>query len=201
MSLLVIKKVASKAGITHAPLDPEGIRPLLKQEWKKLTEYMEEAARRRDKSLEDFIKSGDKDTETKRLEALKQIKYREKSKRRYRRIRGVLQRLKKGGITHLDIPIYDRHHNIIGWDTISSKDEVHQALINRNHKHLNQASKTPFGHGEGYNLIHDEDKREASIQAILDGTFTWKHRYDMVKTWVENLKRAYDKRPAGGGVI
>ena len=70
VSLQVIKKVASKAGITHAPLDPEGIRPLLKQEWKKLTEYMEEAERRRDKSLEDFIKSGDKDTETKRLAAL-----------------------------------------------------------------------------------------------------------------------------------
>ena len=36
------------------------------------------------------INIGDKDTETKRLAALKQIKYREKSKRRYRRIRGVL---------------------------------------------------------------------------------------------------------------
>ena len=114
VSLHIIKKVAVKAGITHAPLEPEGIRTLLKQEWKRLTEYMEEAARKRDKSLEDFIKTGDKVTETKRLEALKQIKYREKSKRRYRRIRGVLQRLKNGGITHLDVPIHDRQHNIIG---------------------------------------------------------------------------------------
>ena len=107
ISQRALHRMATKADIDRTPLHLEETRVLLKQEWKNLTKYLEEAAEHRDKALEDFIKVGDKATEATKLEALKQIKTREKSKRRYRRIRGVLQCLKNGGITHLDIPVYD----------------------------------------------------------------------------------------------
>ena len=66
---------------------------------------------------------------------------------------------KNAGLTNLDFPIYDHERKILGWESIITKEEIHQALIEMNSQHLNQAQDTPFGHGEGYNLLHDDATR------------------------------------------
>ena len=174
----MINKVGKKASIKSRPKGIQEIRKSIKAEWNRLAAYKKEAEERRNKFLEECLERsciGD----AKRRKAIHQIRQRERAKRRYRKIRGVLQRLKNGGLTHLDVPIYDQEDNIIGWESVTNKEEVHQALIDRNNKHLNQAQTTPFGHGEEYQLLHDEDKREETMQALLNGEIHWRHLCEM----------------------
>ena len=67
ISQCALYSVATKIYIDRNPLHLDETRALLKQEWKIHTKYLEEAAEHRDKSLEYFIKSGDKDTESMNL--------------------------------------------------------------------------------------------------------------------------------------
>ena len=132
----VIKKVGKKAAIKDRPKGIQEIRKSIKAEWNRLAAYKKEAEEKRDKFLEECLESSSVGDE-KRRNAIQQIRRRERSKRRFRKIWSVLQRLKSGGLTYLYVPIYDQEDNIIGWESVTNKEEVHQVLTERNNKHLN----------------------------------------------------------------
>ena len=105
ISLNILQRVRKKANTTHMSDSVPEILNLFKQDWYELSTYMNEAAKKRDEFLSQLINPRDNLTEETRRTALTNIRIREKAKRRYYKIRGVLNRLKSGGLTHLDIPI------------------------------------------------------------------------------------------------
>ena len=147
-----------------------------------------------DNFLAQCLESEDTKNDETRLKALQKICNKEKMKRRYRKISGVLQRLKNGQLNHLDIPIYYQEDNIVGWESITSKQEVNQAIIYRNNKNLNKSNAKHFGYGEAYHLIHYKETLEEKIQAILDGKLSWKQLCEMVNNQFKKLKRYYDEK-------
>ena len=64
-------------------------------------------------------------------------------------------------------------------------------LVDRNLEHLHQASATPIGHGEGYDLFHGPNRHETA-KAILEGKLEWKHPIEEVYVFVSNMEKAYN---------
>ena len=91
----------------------------------------------------------------------------------------------------MDIPVYDDDGNIQGWESVTADKELHQVVADRNKRHLNQAKPTPFRHGEGYDLLHGENRCQVT-EDILAGELQWKHPMKEVNEWVDQLKTAYD---------
>ena len=90
----------------------------------------------------------DKDGDS-RAEAITTLLQGKNSSRRYRKIRGALDRLRGNGLTALEIPVKDSSGKIIDWKTITDKEQIHNTLLERNKIHLNQAvDTTPFGSGQ-----------------------------------------------------
>ena len=88
------------------------------------------------------------------------MKKRERQRWRYRRIKKALKKINGPGLMAIDAPIYDENGDIVAWDTLTKKDDVHQRIMDRNNKHLSQATDTPFGDGEGYEKLNGEDKNQ-----------------------------------------
>ena len=51
---------------------------------------------------------------------------------------------------------------------------------------MHQAAPTLVGHGEGYELFHDQD-RHKTAQKVLEGQLEWKHPVEEVNEYIENL--------------
>ena len=98
--------------------------------------------------------------------AIQQIKYREQTRWRFRKIRNTLNRINTGGLAGVDIPLYGDDGAIRGWKSITESNELHGVLVDRNLEHLHQASATPIGHWEGYDLFHGPNRHETA-NAIL----------------------------------
>ena len=101
----VLKKFRAKANETTTPQDEPTIRKHLKEAWNTLDEYKKEAESNRDAFLAQLLNTEDKATPETQSKAILNIKKREKSRYRYRKIRGVLRRIKGVGLTSLEIPI------------------------------------------------------------------------------------------------
>ena len=80
--------------------------------------------------------------------------------------------------------------NVRGWESITEPSLLHDTVVERNRNHLHQASPTPFGHGEGYDLLHG-DNRDETAEKILNGSLKWQHPMEEVNRWVKQLQRAY----------
>ena len=81
----------------------------------------------RDKFLLECLTAKEKETDKTQTAAIEAIKRREKARRRYQKVRKVLNRLKAGGLTGLDILIYDEDSNIIGWESIVEADDMNKS--------------------------------------------------------------------------
>ena len=90
----------------------------------------------------------------------------------------------------MDVPIHRADGTVEGWESITEPDDLHAKVMERNRHHLHQASPTPFGHGEGFDLLHG-DNRHHVAEKILDGTLEWEHPMEEVNEWVQQLRRAF----------
>ena len=57
----------------------------------------------------------------------------------------------------MDVPILGEDGEVRGWKTITDSTILHNKIVEQNLDHLHQASTTPLGHGEGYELFHGPD--------------------------------------------
>ena len=92
--------------------------------------------------------------------ALKQIRTQEATNQQFRRICTTLGRLKSGRLAGVDIFILAENREIYGWISVTKPDKLNKVITQRNRNHLHQASPTPLGHGERYELFHGEGRHE-----------------------------------------
>ena len=121
----VVHNMATRAKETTTTTDEVEIKKTLRANWNKLNEYLKEVEKNREKFLEDLLTQDELDSPTAKAETLHKIKQREKMKWRYHKIRKVLKRLKSGGLTSVDIPVYDDDGNIQGWESVTADEELH----------------------------------------------------------------------------
>ena len=81
---------------------------------------------------------------------------------------------------------------ITGWDVLCTKAAIHDQIVRRNHEHMNQASATPFGNGDGYDALHGL-ARQTVMDQIHNGELKWKDLVKEVNQWVDELQAAYDQ--------
>ena len=93
----------------------------------------------------------------------------------------------------VDVPLEDDYGKVIGWDTVSSQHDVHEAIIKRNHKHFSQAKNTPFCKGKHHKDITGDNK-EDNINAILEGKYDTTNSSPAIREYVHGLCRAYDEK-------
>ena len=67
-------------------------------------------------------------------------------------------RHKNNRLTRIEVPEEEDDGNLRGWRVLCTEAEVHDMILSRNHKHMNQASETPFGHGKGYEALYGYNK-------------------------------------------
>lgn len=184
----ILRKVKQKANIDVELDDVAEIQRRLTATWKSIKSIRRKEREARNKHLENLINAADSDQ---KKAAIRQIKYRENTRWRFRRIRNTLNRINAGGLAGVDVPLYGDSGAICGWKSITESNELHQVLVDRNLEHLHQASATPIGHGEGYELFHGPDRHETA-RAVLEGKLEWKHPIEEVNLFVSNMERAYD---------
>ena len=107
-------------------------------------------------------------------------------------IQTTLNILHLGGLSTVDIPILGRDGSIQGWDSITVPGKLHKTVIQRNINHLQQASPTLLGSGEGYDLFHG-DKRHQTAEAVLTSNLEWKYPTDEVNQQINQIQWAYNK--------
>jgi hypothetical protein len=78
-------------------------------------------------------------------QSVKNILFRERSKRDYNYIRKVFKGDKGRGIRHIDIPNKNDENK---WKSITDPIEIEKQLIDRNIVHFGQADNTPFANGD-----------------------------------------------------
>ena len=122
--------------------------------WDELRKYRETQEIKREQFLDQLIAEKDKNDCDSHKKAIEQIKQKYKNKKKFHRIKNVLNRLKKSSLKCLEVPVEDEHGLITRWDVLCTKSEIHDWIICRNHEHMDQASATPFGHGKGYEALH-----------------------------------------------
>ena len=83
-------------------------------------------------------------------QAIRQMKFREHTRWRFRRIRNTSNLVKSGGISGVDVPVMGEDKEIKDWESITDIVVLHDVVVERNLKHLHQVLATPIGHGEGY---------------------------------------------------
>ena len=81
---------------------------------------------------------------------------------------------------------------ITGWDVLCTKASIHDQIVRRNHEHMNQASATPFGNGDGYDALHGS-ARQTVMDQIHNGELKWKDPVEEVNQWVDELQATYDQ--------
>ena len=129
------------------------ILKLLRNQWKKLLKYKKDVEKKRETFLDQCMSDAVKENEEVREKHIAEIKKQERCRRRFRKIKRVLHKVHGPGMMSLDAPVADDNGDIVGWETLTRKKEVHDKIISRNDKHLSQATNTPFGSGEGYERL------------------------------------------------
>ena len=81
---------------------------------------------------------------------------------------------------------------ITGWDVLCTKAAIHDQIVRRNHEHMNQASATPFGNGDGYDALHGL-ARQTVMDQIHNGELKWKDPVEEVNRWVDELQATYNQ--------
>ena len=124
--------------------------------------------------------------------AIERIKQKHKNKKQFHRIKNALKRLKKSSLKRLEVPVEDEQGWTTRWDVLCTKSAIHDRIIHRNHKHMDQESATPFGDGKGYEALHGSARQEV-MDKIHAGDLVWDDPVEEVNKWIEELKAAYDQ--------
>ena len=101
----VLNKVGRVAESTLRVSNEGEIRKHLKEAWNALVQFKKKAEEERDKFLLECLTAKEKETDKTQTAAIEAIKRKEKARRRYRKIRKVLNRLKADPVDQSPIPI------------------------------------------------------------------------------------------------
>lgn len=184
----ILANAKAKAGVDEDLSDESEILSRLRSTWSKIDDIKKNEQVERDKHLENLAQvSGGGETQ----KIVKMIRYRERTKWRFQRIRKTLRRVKTGGLAGVDVPVYGEDGSISGWKSITGSNSLHEKLVERNRTHLSQATPTPLGHGQGYDLFHGPD-RHKTAEAVLRGELDWEHPMEEVNKFIAQLKTAHD---------
>ena len=127
---------------------------------------------KREKFLDQLISEKDKETQESHMKVIEQIKQKHRRKKQFLCIKSTLNRIKNSSLKRLEVPLVDDDGEITGWDVLCTKAAIHDRIVKRNHEHMNQASATPFGNGEGYDVLHGP-ARQTVMDQIHRGDLKW----------------------------
>ena len=122
--------------------------------------------------MDQLISEKDRGDQESHLKALEQIKQKHRRKKQFLRIKSTLNRMKNSSLKRLEVPLVNDDGEITGWDVLCTKAAIHDQIVKRNHEHMNQASATPFGNGEGYDALHGP-ARQTAMDQIHQGDLKW----------------------------
>ena len=95
---------------------------------------------------------------------------------------------KCGSLDKIEVSI-ESNWEIIGREILCETEEFHKAIIEKI-RHLEQAKKTPFGQGEGYDHLHGL-RWWKNTKNINDGKSMFYSDFEEINKWVAELKKAY----------
>ena len=90
--------------ISYKPKDVKELLSLLKKEWSKLVEYKKEGESKRGKFMAQYLKDSIRENDDLCTEDIAEIKKREQSRWRFRRIKKVLKKVHGAGLMAIDLP-------------------------------------------------------------------------------------------------
>ena len=162
----VLVKVGELADLSWRSDNAIKVKKRLRATWRSLDDQVALEEKWRKEFLAELSKEavGGSDRE----KALRQIKLRESTNRRFRRIRRTLNRLKTGGFAAVEVPVLNDEGEVKGWTSITDPEELHAKVAERNRTHLNQAATTSLAHEEGYQLFHGEARHDTA-KKVLNG--------------------------------
>ena len=164
----IICNTTRKAQCSWTGSTEQQILQELQRTWRAVDKYMKDAVQRRKKWLQELAENA-AGLSANREKAINQIRHRKKARWIFHRICTTLHMLHSGGLAAVDVPIYDNGGTLQGWESITNPSCLHETVVERNCTHLQQAAPAPFGHGEGFNLLHG-DNRHHIAEKILDNT-------------------------------
>ena len=136
-----------------------------------------------------MVKDANRDDNKKKSTAIRKIILVERTRRSHKRILQAPGSKRGGSLSKIEVPI-EYNGKIVGWKTLCETEEVHEAIVARNIKHLDQASETPFGSGEGYEHLHGPD-RWKNMHDITNRVSKFKGATEEINKWIDSLQRAY----------
>ena len=78
------------------------------------------------------------------------------------------------GLDRVEVPIHDSDGEIVGWRSVTAREELFNTLLTRNIKHFSQAKDTPFVNGALGQLLNPFEQNHFS-ESILQGTVDISH--------------------------
>ena len=183
LNIQSIQVAQVRSGTTRYSGDMREIQSWLKEAWERLRQHQRKQDDRRERFLDQLIADKHKDTPEEHKKAIEKIKNKHKSKRQFLRIKTALNRLKNSSLRRLEVPVHESDGKVMGWDVLCTKALVHERIVKRNHKHMDQASATPFGSGSGYDAIHGSARKEV-MEDIHNGNLEWDDPVKEVNKWV-----------------
>ena len=142
--------------------------------------------------MDQLISEKDRGDQESHKKALEQIKQKHQRKKQFLCIKSTLNRLKNSSLKRLEVPVVNEEGEITGWDVLCTKAAIHDQIVRQNHEHMNQASATPFGNGDGYDALHGPARQNVMDQ-IHNGELKWKDLVEEVNRWVDALQVTYDQ--------
>mmetsp|Transcript_24392 Transcript_24392/g.34970 ORF Transcript_24392/g.34970 Transcript_24392/m.34970 type:complete len:783 (+) Transcript_24392:946-3294(+) len=186
-----LKKHQRRAKIprsTHEQaMTKSAIKLKLRQAWRAHRENRNHADAMRQQHLSDRAEDLASHQNTTHEKAVRALKHQEQTRARFRRIRRVNGKMKRGLI---QIEVKDPATGDLVM--LTDKEAINDALVARNEGHLQEPNHTPFGMlGDLYDLV-DPWNPNNQVEALLEGRATLpasRENDEAVKQWVHNLQR------------
>ena len=180
-----------KAQTTLFSCEAQEVRGWLSATWVELRQYQVDQEVKREQFLDQLISEKDRTDQESHKKALEHIKQKHRRKKQFLCIKRTLNRLKNSSLKRLEVPVVNEEGETTGWDVLCTKAAIHDQIVRRNHKHMDQASATLFGSGDGYDALHGLAHKSVMDQ-IHKGDLKWKDPVEEVNRWVGELQAAYD---------
>ena len=147
----MIKKLGAELDIPYVPLSSESIQQMISDGKVELIEIQTKSREVRQEHLETIAQLYADQNNISQQQAVVEIMSHEETRDTFRDIRSRINPITRSQLRQLWVSSdeagnYDK--NMTTRKVYSDKESIHQALLNRNADHLQQASTTPFARGE-----------------------------------------------------